>query len=561
MIGLPEVKLGLIPGWAGTIRVARIAGIEPQLDLVTSGRLVRADEALALGIVDQVTKQDQLMDSAVNLIEQNFEHSKYLERRSDISQEPHPSSMFDSDSMRTEFTRRIDANRQEIHTTAPTVGLDHMLRALKLSEEDAYHSEAVAFAELWGCPSCKGLLNHFFLGEHGRRQPGKITLEPPTCQANKVGIVGAGVMGHSIAAANLARRKSIKIMDVDSRFSKNVVEGLQDQGDIQLAESLAELNDCDLIIECVTEDLATKQRVLQQIEAAVTPDTLIATNTSAIRISSLASALEHPERFCGIHFCHPELMSLVEVVAGSATSADTLSNAVAYVRSLGKTALCPADRPGFVVNRMLASMIAGAIRQLTHGQTIDQIDSSMREFGFQGGPFEIMDVIGIDICLHAGQSMFKDGIQSMTASPILPRMVKVGRRGRKSLKGFYRYLEPRGERMHDPDIADLMEPYVQSDQFRTLSSEETVSHILATMVLEAAQLVEDLVVADYRDVDIAVIHGFGFPAHQGGILFWADQFGIQKIGQTLVSLSALEPSLRPSGLLKELVDRQGTFYR
>ena len=560
VIGLPEVKLGLIPGWAGTVRVARIAGPEPQLDLVTSGRLLGAGEAQQMGIIDEVATQDQLLENAIALIEQGSADREYLERRANLVADPHPVASTDIESLRARYTESIEANRNRIHPNAPRVGLEHMLGAFQMTANDAYESEAIAFAKVWGSPSCNGLLNHFFLGEHNRRHPGFGNPGKPSREINRIGIVGAGIMGHSIAAANLARKKSVIILDADSRFSLNVAQDLDDRGDIRSVEDMAGIAECDLVIECVTENAEVKRSVLQQIESAVAEDTLIATNTSAIRVGSLAQALEHPGRFCGIHFCHPELMSLVEVISGPATRATALSDAVGYVRSLGKMVLCPSDRAGFVVNRMLASLLDGAIRQLGHGQTVEQIDGAMREFGFQGGPFEIMDVIGIETCLLAGRSMFDDGIRSMTASPVLPRMVKMGRRGRKSLKGFYRYADPRAPRESDPETAELVRPYVESDRFASCSAERTALNILSTMVLEATHLIDENIVADYRDIDVAVINGFGFPAHQGGILFWADQAGMTAINQHLEELATLAERLRPSAMMKQMASDGRTFY-
>ena len=208
--------------------------------------------------------------------------------------------------------------------------------------------------------------------------------------------------------------------------------------DIESVSSYDCLTDVDLVIESVVETIEVKKIVLEKIRSSIGPSTLLATNTSAIPLAKLTPFVERPEQFCGIHFCHPELMSLVEVVRSTETSDSTIASAMQFVRSLDKMPVAVNDCAGFVVNRLLAAMIDQSLRLLMSGISIEKIDAAMRDFGFQGGPFEIMDVIGIDTCMYAGRTMWEAGVECVSLSPILPRLVKKQRLGRKTNAGFYR---------------------------------------------------------------------------------------------------------------------------
>ncbi len=321
------------------------------------------------------------------------------------------------------------------------------------------------------------------------------------------------------------------------------------------------------MIESVVETLEVKKSVLQKIEAVVSPETLIASNTSAIPIGKLAEFLVQPQRFCGIHFCHPELMSLVEVVCGPQSSEQTIATAVGFVRRLRKMPVAMNDGAGFVVNRLLGAMLDQAFRLLTQGNPVNEIDAAMREFGFLGGPFEIIDVIGADTVMYAGRTMWEAGLQCVTPSPILPRMVKLQRLGRKTGLGFYRYPDPRGDAQWDEELPKLIASYVdaaandQPIQNSKTHQDRMTNQILAAMVLEASHILDEELVADFRDIDLCVIHGFSFPQHRGGILFWADQVGLKTVNRTLYDIAEQEPRLEPSQLLKNMRHENQTFYR
>ena len=415
---------------------------------------------------------------------------------------------------------------------------------------------------------------HDRLVEHNARQPGFVDLSIPTRTLDRVGIIGAGLMGRSMANICVDAGKAVRLLDADKETAAAAVAQIATAqltdcaGSIQIATEYSQLSDCDLVIESVVETIAVKQIVLEQVAAHIGPDAIIASNTSAIPIGQLAAFVNVPENFCGIHFCHPELMSLVEIIGGQQTSSQTIAEAVAFARSLKKLPVAVRDTAGFVVNRLLSAMIDQSIRILTSGVRVETIDHAMREFGFQGGPFEIMDTIGTDTCMYAGRTMWDAGVECVSPSPVLPKLVKRKRLGRKSGSGFYRYDEQGGKAVSDDSLWPLIEPYLDKPLAEILDGpgpsakqlSEIQRKILAAIVREAFQLQAEGIARDVRDIDLCIIHGFAFPMQVGGILRWADSVGIESVVETLNEIARQEPRLAPPELLIEMAEKGKQFY-
>ncbi len=370
-------------------------------------------------------------------------------------------------------------------------------------------------------------------------------------------------MGSSIAENCIRSGKQVLLLDANHDVARTAVARIKSNHSSAIIEQISSydrLSEVGLVIESVVETIEVKKIVLNQIQRAIGPSTLVATNTSAIPLAKLIPFIQQPNQFCGIHFCHPELMSLVEVVRAAQTSDQTLAKAVEFVIRLDKMPVVVNDCAGFVVNRLLAAMIDQSVRLLMSGISIEQIDSAMRDFGFQGGPFEIMDVIGIDTCMYAGRTMWEAGLECVSLSPILPRLVKKQRLGRKTMVGFYRYQTVRGDAIADPDLIPIIESYLKNSEPQ-LSPSDICNQILAAITREASLILADGIVGAPHEIDLCIIHGFSFPSQRGGILFWADQFGLPNVIETLETIAADEPKLSPPQVLKTMARDGASFYR
>ena len=393
--------------------------------------------------------------------------------------------------------------------------------------------------------------------------PGKVDLKLEPVPVKHLGIVGCGLMGRSIAALALGQDITITMVDVAQSALTVARETFADDKRVTITDQYDQLAAADLIIEAVVETLAVKKTVHERIESVAAPDATIASNTSSIPLESMENHFGSPGRFCGIHFCHPEVMSLVEVISGPSTSAQTTANAVGFIRQLEKMPIAIDDGAGFVVNRLLSAMINQSLRLLSQGVAVADIDAAMREFGFKAGPFEIIDIIGADTCMYAGRTMWDHKLECVSLSPILPRLVKHGRLGRKVGAGFYKYPDPRGEALVDPELQELLDAYQNSsEEDNTVSAESSdLAHqILVPVVLEATRILEQEIVGNYRDIDLAFTHGLSFPQRRGGLLYWADQVGMAPLVAMLNERSDDDSSLKPTDLMVSMASSGRGFY-
>ena len=551
IFGLPETKLGLIPGWAGTVRVPRIVGLEEGLRLVVKGETFSASIAKELGIVDSlVPAPADLIAAATTMIEE-LQQAGNFRANQDQAKSKVPVQISDAELKQIQPESEVES---ENYGFAQTVVRDHIIASCQMGFEEACAAEEKAFAKTWGSDESHGMLNLHFLSQRNRKNPGFVDLSIPAETIKSVGVVGAGLMGRGIAQSCLNAGCSVLLYDTQTDLLESVVRELEGEGKtITAASDVDAFADCDLVIETIVESLEVKQKVLEKIEAACHDQVIIASNTSSIPITELADSLARPERVCGIHFCHPRLMKLVEVVRGELTSEQTVTTATQFVRGLRKLPVVVKDGPGFVVNRLLSAMLDQAVRLATWGVSFEQIDRATRAFGFDAGPFEVIDIIGADTCLNAGLVMGQRGVQCVNDSPIVPRMVKRKRLGRKTGLGFYRYSSPDSLPEHDPAVENLLEAFCQESPAAGQQSfdtpEQIADLILSAMVQEASRILSEGLVADPGDIDLCMIHGLAFPARQGGLLFWAKRKPVQSIIDTLNWLSASEARFEPSEFL------------
>ena len=574
--GFPEVKLGLIPGWGGTARCSRIAGLGNAVEMITSGESIDPRTALAMGIISNIVAPDQLLSAAIQLVRLEQKTKNYLRDRQ-------------------QWQAGIEVNETELgflgvtasayiqsqtkgNYPAPLTALDVLLGAACQEIETACQMESEGMAELFGSPINAALLNIFFLTDRNKKDTGTDRREVTPTAVKSVSVVGAGIMGAGIAASNVKRNIHTTLCDVspdavaqgiqyvmeEVAFNK-VIKGPDVQRAVKLAPLLngtmsdAEVATSDLIIEAIVENIEVKQQFYRRIEPQLHAEAILASNTSTIPITNLASGLKRPEQFCGIHFFNPvRRMKLVEVIRGEKTSDQTIASAVAYAKRLGKSPIVVNDGPGFLVNRLLFPYMQEALELIAEGVEIPTIERAAKKFGMPMGPIELYDMVGLDTALYAGKTMAAAFPDRVVTSLILPTLVDAGRRGRKSGSGFYSYLNRKQRAVADPSLGELIKPHLRGP--KSLSQEEITTRLFMPMFLEATRVLEAEIVRDVRDVDLSLIFGIGFPPFKGGLLFWADTQGASALIERLKPFEPLGTRFEPTKVLKQMATDKSKFY-
>ncbi len=521
--GLPEVRLGLVPGWAGTVRLPRLVGLEPAVELVTSGDTIDSARALELGIVTCVVPQANLIDVAARLIDEEMVSGEFRNRRKAMSG-PVARNRMPADLK--EFGQSVSdrIRGRNLDNSAPMVVLSQMIETAGLDHDAACAGESKAMARVYGSRENRGLLHWFFVDEHSRKLRGNRdgALPPPV---TSVAIVGAGQMGRRIAELCLLGGYTVNLYDADPERREWARREMANDGKgkgLKVCESLQEVVAADLVIESVVEKLSVKRSLFERIGQMVSHQTLLATNTSTIPVGEIASTVPNPERMFGLHFCCPvEPLQLVEIVQGSATSPAILNAAIELVRAIRKTPVVVADRPGFVVNRLLCPVFNEALDLLVQGVHESDIDHAFREFGFAVGPLEMIDFIGVDTIMYAGETFLRTLPDLVSLNPVLPALVKRGRLGRKALTGFYRYESAMADPAIDSGLEEILKRYRAGQT--SLTSSSIGERLLNPMIAAGRKLLAEGVVSDPRDVDLCSVLGTTFPQVRGGLLYWADE--------------------------------------
>ena len=585
-LGLPEVKLGLLPGWGGTVRLTRLIGPGPAVEFAAGGEPVDGAAARRLGLVDACVPADEALESARRLLEHEIARAGHHARRRRLAEpvvlDPHERAFLEA------TTSAVILGRTGGQYPAPVAILQTVLAGAEVDLASAGRLESAAFARLATGDVSQQLVRVFRLGERNRRDPGVGRFDAAAdaddvlaAQIEHPAVVGAGIMGAGIAASHLRHGFNVTLVDVSAAALERSVAGILDEaawdraakrtdparalglaGRLRTATHMPALAAADLVIESVLERTDVKRQVLADIERAVGPDTVIATNTSTNPITKLATALEHPARFCGMHFFNPvRRMTLVEVIRGPATSDATIAAVVAHAKRLGKCPVVVRDSPGFLVNRLLMPYLHEAVEMLREGIEPRRIDRVARAFGMPMGPLELYDMIGLDTAFYAGLVLDDAYGDRIEASPVIPALVKSGRLGRKTGAGFYLYDAKAGQlaKPNRPDdgVPALVAAYALPS--RETSDAAIADRLLLPVVLEATRVLDEELVRDGRDIDLAVIHALGFPAFRGGVLAWADSLGAAEIVRRLEPLADLGIRMHPTPRLLDLARSGGHF--
>ncbi|MBC8351529.1 MAG: enoyl-CoA hydratase/isomerase family protein [Planctomycetes bacterium] len=575
--GFPEVKLGLFPGWGGTVRAPRIAGLSNAVEMVTGGESISADAAYKMGWASDVVGDDDLLSAAIQMVRAEQASEEYLVDRERWSG---PIEITETELGFLGATASAVIRQQtKGHYPAPDAALETMLESAMLDSEAGCQLEANRMAKLFGSSVNAALLNVFFLTDRNKKDTGVDGESIAPRSIRSVTVIGAGIMGSGIASANVKRQLTVALTDAAreslAKGGRSVLEeaafdrrlkGPNPQRMLDLAPLLnlttsdEEVAASDLVIEAIIENEEIKRSIYSRLEPQLRKDAILASNTSTIPITKLAAGLKHPERFCGIHFFNPvRRMKLVEVIRGEQTSDETIATAVAYAKGIGKMPIVMNDGPGFLVNRLLFPYMHEAIELLCDGAEIKAIERASKSFGMPMGPIELYDLVGIDTAVYAGQTMFEAFPDRVVSSALLPAMVAAKRLGKKTGRGFYSYGNRKGRAEPDPTLNEVIEPHLREK--RSVTPDELTTRLFLPMFLEATRVLEDGIVRDPRDIDLGLIFGLGFPPFKGGLMFWADTLGASAIVEMLKPFESLGNRMAPTTLLLEMATSGTKFYK
>jgi 3-hydroxyacyl-CoA dehydrogenase len=563
-VGLPEVKLGLIPGAGGTQRFTRLAGPEAALEAITSGAHLPSARALEIGVVDELA--DEAVAAAIELARRVVRENRELRLASAVADRI---TNIDA-SVFTTFRARIAAKARG--QLAPWKAIDAIEACCTRPKEEAFRLEREWFNECRDSPQRAALMHVFFAEREARR----IADMPPDVRAlpiRTVGIVGAGTMGGGIAMSFAAAGIPVTLVDVSQEaverglgtirrnYSGSVSRGNLARermeellGSIHIATDFAALAHADLVIEAAFEDLEVKRGIFRKLDQVAAPEAILATNTSTLDIDAIAAATARPQNVIGTHFFSPaNVMKLLENVRGRRSSPQTIATVMELGRRLGKVAVLAGNSAGFIGNRMLQFYSYEAEFLLEEGATPEQVDRVMEDFGFAMGPLAVRDLAGNDVGLliRKGRRLAADERRS----PILERLVAAGRLGQKSGKGFYLY-DGRA-RSADPRVLELIEAVAaeQGIARRPLADAEILDRLLHPLVNEGARVLEEGIAMRAGDIDVVFVNGYGFPAYRGGPMYWAEQVGLDRIIATMRRLAPTHGSRwQPAPLLLRLAE-------
>jgi 3-hydroxyacyl-CoA dehydrogenase/enoyl-CoA hydratase/3-hydroxybutyryl-CoA epimerase/3-hydroxyacyl-CoA dehydrogenase/enoyl-CoA hydratase/3-hydroxybutyryl-CoA epimerase/enoyl-CoA isomerase len=573
--GMPEVKVGLIPGWGGTQRLTRVIGPALAVELICSGEGIDVRRARQLGILLDAVPSERLLDEALRVLRWAQESGAWRDARR-RKQQPVGLSE-DQHSFIFAVARAQVAARNKQNLPAPFAALEAIAKGCNLPLEEGLRAETEAFAPLVGSPISRNLIAVFFMGQRLQKDPGVAdpSVQPRTVQC--VGVLGAGIMGAGIAGAHIRRGIPVQMLDnLPQALEKGVAaitRVLQSRVDIGrmtpadlvaalgrlgTTSALAAMADRDVVIEAIVEDEAAKAQVYRELQPILKPDAILASNTSTISITRMARAVARPKSFAGMHFFNPvDRMQLVEVIRGERTSDETVATLVALTKRIGKTPVVVRDCPGFLVNRILFPYLNESLVLLEEGADPRAIDKAAVAFGMPMGPISLNDLVGLDTSLYAGRVVNTAYADRAKTTRILDELVAAGRLGQKSGAGFYSYAK--GSRgADDPAFQAILERCRTGR--RDFSQGEITDRLFLPMLVEASRVLMEGIVREAGDVDMGLILGLGFPAHRGGLLRWADSLGLDKVLEMLKKYQLLGARFEPTQAMRQLAAERRGFY-
>jgi 3-hydroxyacyl-CoA dehydrogenase/enoyl-CoA hydratase/3-hydroxybutyryl-CoA epimerase/enoyl-CoA isomerase len=581
-IGFPEVKLGLMPGFGGTVRLPRLIGADNALEWMTTGRDRKAVKALAEGAIDAVVAPEKLSDAALSML--NDAIAGDFDWQARRAEKQAPLTLNQNEAMMSFSTAKaMVAAQAGKHYPAPHMMVETLSKAASLDRDGALKLENQGFAKLAKTDAARAQVG-IFLADQLVKGKGKKQAKATKKIIKQTAVLGAGIMGGGIAYQSAVRGTPVIMKDINQaaldlglkEAATILGKGMQ-RGKIDAATMASTLNsivptldysaikDVDLVIEAVVENPKVKGIVLAETEQHVSDDAIICSNTSTISINHLANSLKKPERFCGMHFFNPvHKMPLVEIIRGEKTSEDTISAVVAATLKMGKTPIVVNDCPGFLVNRVLFPYFAGFSRLIMDGADFVAVDKVMEKiFGMPMGPAYLLDVVGMDTSDHAS-SVMSDGIpermQKIANDPVT-LLYKAERLGQKNGKGFYNFsLDKRGRpaKVAAPEAYELFAPHCAAK--RDFDKDDIIARMMIPMANEAIRCLEEGIVASAAEADMALLYGLGFPPFKGGIFRFIETMGLVNFVALADKYAALGPVYQISDGVREMAASNKSYF-
>ena len=570
-LGLPEVKLGIIPGFGGTYRLPRKIGLPNALDMILTGKTLRADKAKRIGLVEEVYPRENLLAMAPNFFNRKAKKHSLKESMTEIATENFVTRKIIFQKVRESVLKKTNGFYQ-----APLKILDVMDSGMMKGRTSYLASEAQAFGELAISEQSKNLQHIYFMSEAVKKYNGPKSTKPLPVLSRGAAL-GAGTMGGGIAwlMAEAGMQPIMKDLTTDAlnlglkQSSQNFQGALKrkkisaDEFERKQRSITAQLDysgfkKIDLVIEAVVENMDIKKKVFAETEKYVHLETLLTSNTSSLSVQEMSKALEHPERFAGLHFFNPvHLMPLVEIIIHDKIASETIEALHKWVLRVKKTPVIVKDGPGFLVNRILMPYLNEAGYLLEEGISVKDLDQAALNFGMPMGPARLLDEVGIDVAVKVGKVMH-DGLGARAyPSKMSGKLSEKNFLGKKNSKGFYLYDEKGKVTGPNPEVEDLL-----PKEKKKMSESELQMRLFLPMINEAAAILKDGIVETASDVDLGLIFGIGFPPFRGGLLRYADSEGLDKIHAALKNFSETVDRERytPSSYLTDLVESKTTFY-
>jgi 3-hydroxyacyl-CoA dehydrogenase / enoyl-CoA hydratase / 3-hydroxybutyryl-CoA epimerase len=559
-IGLPEVKLGLIPAWGGSTRLPRLIGLPRALKVILGGDLMPSAKARGLGLVDAVGPRERLTFLAERFVDKGkprrrFRHLAWIPGWQAVAA----------------LARRSVLKKTRGHYPAALRAIDVVTKGVVRSLPQSLVAEKQAILALANGDVSSNLVRVFFLQDRAKHLPAS-----EAASIERTAVIGSGVMGAGIAQWFAARGKDVLLSDVgpeqlaqglqraEKLFSEARRRGLFSRCEARAgmdrivpAEITVPMKSIDLVVEAASESMQVKKAIFADLEERVRADTILATNTSALSVTEISRSLRDPARFVGLHFFNPvHRMKLVEIARGELTSDFAVDTAVAFVQRIGKLPVVVKDRPGFLVNRILLPYLLEAVRLFAAGAHVEALDESMLDFGMPMGPLRLLDEVGLDVAADVGETLCRAFPDRMHTPNVFAQLLAANHKGKKTGKGFYEYRNS-----HVAGVNRFATTLREADDKASLTGEQLQERMVLLMINEAARCLEECVVSDPRDVDFAMIMGTGFAPFRGGPLRYADHIGVANVTETLDRLSrARERQFAPCDLLIAMTRQQKKFY-